>query len=969
MNSHGFELIHEEHIEELNTQARLYRHSKTGAELLSLSNEDENKTFGITFRTPPEDSTGLPHIMEHSVLGGSRKYQVKEPFIELAKGSFKTFLNAFTASDWTTYPVATTNTKELYNLVDVYLDAVFHPLITPHHLEQEGWHYELNSLDEPLIFKGVVFNEMKGAYSAPENVLYKTIQEALFPGHVYANDSGGDPTVMPNLTYEQFRSFHETYYHPSNARIFFYGDDDPEKRLALLDEYLNGFDAAPVDSAIALQPAFTEPIRVQRPYSVDADGEQKAYVVVNWVLPEITNPALNMALAIMSFAAISTPASPLRKQLVDSGLGSDVTGGGLSNSLRQPTFSAGLKGVDPAQTDQVEPLVLAALTELAENGFDPEMIEAAINTIEFSLRENNTGSFPRGLSLMLRAIRTWNYDQDPLQPLKFEAPLTAVKATLAQNPAYLQSLIRTYLLDNPHRATIILEPDAELQARLDAAEKEKLTAVKARLNEKQLQEIIANTQTLKALQEKPDDPAALATIPRLTLADLERETKTIPTEISQLHGAQLLTHDLFTNGIVYLDLGLDLHVLPADLLPYVGLYGRALTEIGTETEDYVKLQQRIGRKTGGLYATRTISAKYGAPEAAAWLFLRGKATMEQVDDLLAIMGDVLRTVQLDNRDRLRQMVLESIARLEAGLIPGGHSVANGRLRASLSESGWANEQVSGVSYIFFLRQLAREIESNWDGVLAKLTQVKQLITSRNALIVNVTLDAENMARIQPRLAQFIATLPDTAVAPAIWPWNRSAPHEGLTIPAQVNYVAQGGNLFDYGYTAHGSMSVINNHLRTTYLWEKIRVQGGAYGAMVNFSPNSGAFTLASYRDPNLLGTLDNYRGLPAFLRQPIHADELTKSIIGAISSIDAYQLPDAKGFTALSYYLTHNTQEQRQQQREEILATTAADFAALADVLENVTAHGRVVVLGSAEAIQQANNQRGGDWLTITKVK
>ncbi|MCP4362161.1 MAG: peptidase M16 [Chloroflexi bacterium] len=969
MNSHGFELIREEQIEEINTKATLYRHKKTGAELLSLQNDDENKAFGITFRTPPEDSSGVPHIMEHSVLGGSRKYQVKEPFIELSKGSFKTFLNAFTAADWTAYPVATTNSKELYNLVDVYLDAVFHPLITPHHLEQEGWHYELNNLDDPLIYKGVVFNEMKGAYSSPEGVLYKAIKESLFPDNAYRHDSGGNPSAIPNLTYEQFRSFHETYYHPSNARIFFYGDDEPEKRLALLDEYLNEFETVAAAETVNLQPAFEKPQQVSRPYVVDKDGEQKAYVAINWALPEITDPALQMALGVASFAIMSSSASPLRKALVDSRLGSDTVGGGISGAMRQATFSAGLKGVDPENVDKVEPLILQTLEQLAQEGIEQEMIEAALNTIEFSLRENNTGPYPRGLLLMIRSLRNWIYDLDPLEPMKFEAPLTAVKTQLQNNPNYLQDLIRQYLLDNSHRVTLILEPDPELQNRMDAAEKEKLAAVKARLNQKQLQQIIDETQLLKELQAKPDDPAALATIPRLTLDDLDKENKPIPFEIFQLQGAEVLYHDLFTNGIVYLDVGLNLHTLPTELLPFVGLYGRALTQIGTEKEDFVKLQQRIGRKTGGLHASRHITAKRNESDAAAWIFLRGKATMDQANDLLNIARDVLLTVKLDNQERLRQMVHESIARLEAGLIPSGHSVANQRLRATFSESGWVSEQTSGIAYLFFLRQLTQDIESDWAGVLQKLETVRQILTSRQNLILNVTLDGENWAAFRPRLATFINELPNVPVTPQIWNRQQAAASEGLTIPAHVNYVAQGNNLYDLGYEEHGSISVINNYLRTTYLWEKIRVQGGAYGAMVSFSGNTGVYSLLSYRDPNLLDTLANYSSVPAFLRRPVHEDELTKSIIGAISGMDRYQLPDAKGYTSLSRHLAGVDDAYRQRIREEVLATNQDHFAALADVLDGLGGNGRVVILGSAAAIQQANNERGGDWLQITKVK
>ncbi|MEJ2750563.1 MAG: insulinase family protein, partial [Anaerolineae bacterium] len=471
---------------------------------------------------------------------------------------------------------------------------VFYPLIAPRHLAQEGWHYELEDPEDPLIFKGVVFNEMKGAYSSPDNVFERYNQQSLFPNNAYGHDSGGDPAVIPDLTYEQFKAFHDTLYHPSNARIFFYGDDDPEKRLRLMDEWLRDFDQIEVNSLVSLQEPFAEPKRLTHSYNVDGDvAEAKGMVQVNWMLPENTDPALTMALSILSYALVSTPASPLRKALIDSGLGEDVTGGGFSPSLRQMTFGVGLKGIAVDDADKVEALILQTLAELAEDGLEPDMVEAAVNTIEFNLRENNTGNFPRGLSLVLRALRTWLYDRDPLQSLAFEEPLTAVKNQLTNNPIYLQDLIRQYLLDNPHRSTVILEPDAELAQRLEAAEKARLAEVKAGLSEAELQAIIDETRELKRLQETPDTPEVLATIPRLTLADLDKENKTIPLAISDLHGSELLYHDLFTNGIIYLDLGFDLHTLPADLLPYVKLFGRALVEMGTEPEDFVKLSQRI----------------------------------------------------------------------------------------------------------------------------------------------------------------------------------------------------------------------------------------------------------------------------------------------------------------------------------------------------------------------------------------
>lgn len=966
--THGFQLLQEQEIPELKTKAQFYRHQKTGAELLSLQNNDENKVFNVTFSTPPADSTGLPHIMEHSVLGGSRKYPSKEPFVELVKGSMKTFVNAFTAPDRTSYPVASTNLQDFYNLVDVYLDAVFHPLITPHHLAQEGWHYEIESVDAPLNYKGVVFNEMKGAYSSPDNLLWRVSKEALAPDTPYGHDSGGDPRVMTNLTYEQFKTFHETYYHPANARIVFYGDDDPQKRLALLNEWLNEFEAREVNADIPLQPPFSEPRRLSVSYSVDKgeDASKKGYVQVNWLLPEISDPTLQMGLDILSYALVSTPASPLRKALIDSGLGEQLTGGGISDSLRQTSFSVGLKGIDLAQVEAVEVLIFATLRQIAAQGLEPEMVEAAVNTIEFGLRENNTGSFPRGLALAMRSMRDWVYGRNPIDALAFEAPLAAAKEKLAADPTWPQQLIHQYLLENNHRVTVTLQPDPDLAARLEQEEKDRLAAIRVQMSEEELATAVAYTHELRRRQEAPDDPALLAKIPRLALADLDKENKPIPIAVSQSDGAEILYHDLFTNGIVYLNLGFNLRVLPQELLPYLNLFGRALLEMGTEREDFVKLSQRIGRKTGGISYGSFTSAKMNGDESAAYLFLSGKATMAQAPDLLEILRDVLLTVKLDNPERFRQLVLQSKASKEAGLIPGGHMVANTRLRSHFDEAGWLGEQMSGVNYLFALRKLATEIEQDWPGVLAKLESIRQLLVNRNGLVANVTLDGENWATFAPQLTQFLRQLPTAPLAFAAWQPDLQPIHEGLTLPSQVNYVAKGANLYQLGYQLDGSVAVIGNILRLTYLWEKLRVQGGAYGAMNSFDKQSGFFSFISYRDPNLMGTLQNYDGTADFLRNlELSADELTKGIIGAISAMDAYQLPDAKGYTSMARYLVGESDESRQRYREQVLGTTPAHFKAFAEVLTAVQQQGQVVVLGSPEAITAVNDN---NWLQVTKV-
>jgi presequence protease len=965
---HGFELIREQDIAEYNTQAKLYRHVKSGAELLSLCNDDENKVFGVNFRTIPRDSTGIAHIMEHCVLNGSRKYPVKEPFVELLKGSLNTFLNAFTFPDKTCYPVASTNLQDFYNLVDVYLDAVFYPRLTPYNLMQEGWHYELESIDQPLTYKGVVFNEMKGAYSSPESVLDDKSQQAIFPDTTYAVDSGGNPEHIPDLTYEQFFQFHETFYHPSNVRIYFYGDDPEAERLRLMAEYLDAYDRLKVDSQVDLQPHFDQPRRETAFYDSGEDESQKSLLTVSWLLDEVGDEQLTLALNILEHVLIGTPASPLRKALIESGLGEDLVGRGMETGTRQMYFSTGLRGIEAENADQVEGLIFNTLNELANSGIDPDTLAASLNTVEFSLRENNTGQFPRGLALMLRSLNTWLYDRDPLAPLMFEAPLNAIKDRVAQGDGYFEGLIRTCLLENPHRATVLLKPDSELGKRREQVEKERLEKARASMSEADLQAVIAETQELKRRQETPDSPEALATIPSLKLDDLDPQIKTVPSELLQLGGVKTLFHDLFTNGIVYLELGFDMHSLPQEWIPYMRLFGRALVETGTGRLNFVQLLQRIGSTTGGISPLPFISGVQDDSKAAAWLFLRAKATVERTPELLSILEEILTSANVDDRERIRQMALEERSGLEGRLTQAGHAIINSRLRAKYSEAGWASEQIGGVSYLFFLRKLVEQIDQDWETVAQIFRSIRdQLIRKGNALC-NITVDAESWQGIHGELSDFLAALPEGVSEYQAWRRDEPVNAEGLSIPAQINFVGKGVNLYNLGYEEDGSVMVITQHLRGTWLWEKVRVQGGAYSAMSNFDRLSGVLTLLSYRDPNVLATLDVYDRSGAFLKGlDLNQQELTKAIIGVVGDLDAYQLPDAKGYTAMVRHLVGVDDERRQKIRSQVLSTRSEDFRTFGAVLERIAGNDTVVILGASGALEAVNDQHPG-WLQITKV-
>jgi Zn-dependent M16 (insulinase) family peptidase len=963
---HGFELTGERALPEANSTALIYRHVKTGARLLSLVNDDENKVFGAAFRTPPPDSTGLPHILEHSVLCGSRKYPVKDPFIQLAKGSLNTFLNAMTYSDKTVYPTASQNLQDFYNLVDVYLDAVFHPRITPDVLKQEGWHYELGAPGAPISFKGVVFNEMKGIYSSPDALLGMLSTESIFPDNEYSLDSGGDPRHIPDLTFADFKAFHAKYYHPSNARLYFYGDDDPIERLRLLDAYLREFDRAEIVVPVALQPRFTAPRRLVRPYPA-SDAAARAMMSVNWMLAEIGDVERDLGLSMLNHILSGTPASPLRKALLDSGLGEEASGS-FDDGLRQSLISVGMRGIETADADKVEALILATLERLAREGIERPAVEASLNTFEFSLRERNTGRFPRGLSLMLHALTYWLHGRDPLAPLAFEAPLARIKERVAARERYFEDLIAQYLVANPHRTTTIVTPDTEQAQREAAEERQRLDAASARMSQAEVDALVRDTRTLKLMQETPDPPEALATIPGLKLSDLPRHNRRIPRVVTSCADTRVLFHDQPTNGIVYFDVGLDLHTLPAGLLSYVDLFGRALLETGAGAMDFVQLSQRIGRATGGIVARSWTSAIEGSDTAAAWLFLRSKAMPNKADELLAILKDVLTQARLDNRERFHQLVLEEKSQLESGIPFMGSRYASLRLLSGLSEAGWAAEQMGGISHLNFLRRLADRIASDWDAIHADLERIRETLVTRGAMICNVTTDAANWERFQPLLAAFLGGLPHTPAGVARWEVPARGRAEGLTIPTKVNYVVKGGDLRGLGVKPGGAAAVVQQYLNTTWLWNKVRVQGGAYGGSCALDRRAGVFAFSSYRDPNLLDTLKVYDETASFLCEAeIDEEEVTRSIIGVIGQVDDYLLPDAKGLASLRRYLLGESDERLQRLREEILSARVEDFRVLGAALAQLAATGRVVVMGSPEAIAAANAEHGG-FLEVSKV-
>lgn len=1010
-----FILEKESSVPELDSIVRLYRHQKTGARILSAINSDENKVFGITFRTPPRRSDGVAHILEHSVLCGSRKYPVKEPFVELMKSSLNTFLNAMTYPDKTCYPVASTNLKDFYNLVDVYLDAVFYPRLSKETFMQEGWHYEVDTASGRLDYKGVVFNEMKGAYSDPDDLHDDLCRRSLFPDSAYGLDSGGDPLEIPRLSYEEFLEFHKRCYHPANAFIFFWGDDDPERRLSLLDEWLEPFgpgEAIPLPYA---QPAFEKPRRIAERYQAEDEDAHGAYVAVNWALYEHGDPIRSMAASVLFHILTGTPAAPLRKALIESGLGEDIAGFGFSEELRQTAFSIGLKGVDPGNTDAVEALVLSTLESLVREGIDRNQIAASLNTIEFALREKNTGRYPRGLAVMLEALNEWLYDCDPLGALSFAAPLAEVKRQ-AEDPGYFSRLIEELLLRNTHRTTVVLLPDPQAQARREEAERRMLEVFSAACSPEMKEAIAQTAARLKELQETPDSPEALAAIPSLTLEDIPRQAPLLPSEPMEVQGCRGLYHELSTGGILYLDIGFDFGLLETGLLPYVSFFGRLLLETGTAREDYVRLIQRMGIYTGGIRSLTLAVSHWNSKEPVPWFFLRAKALPERAGELASILCDVLTQARLDNFERIRQIVLEEKAQLEAQLIPGASRFVGMRLKARCNPSDWAMDRLHGIEHLQFLRELARRIEEEPEGVLADIEAVRQGLLNRSRLLLNITCDRSSLAQSLPELERIPACLPDTGLSSARLPgpglseprlsepglyeprlpgpgaqpqrgWvfeameaartscacrrpqashafpdsrasSECPPTEALEVPAQINAVGMLLPLDSAAGRPDGASLVAAKYLDTSWLWEQVRVVGGAYGGYSSLDLSTALLLMLSYRDPHIGRTIETFRQAGRVLAgRELPFEEIRRSIIGTIGDIDSYQLPDAKGFNALMNHLTGYSQEVRQEIRDRVLSASMSDFARLGRLMEEAAESALICVLGSPDRIEQELEQ------------
>jgi len=960
----AYELLQQQTIDDIHAEGYLLRHKKSGARVVILENDDENKVFNITFRTPPANSTGVPHIIEHTVLCGSREFPLKDPFIELAKGSLNTFLNAMTFSDKTMYPVASCNDQDFKNLMHVYLDAVFYPNIYRNSkvFQQEGWSYHLDSVDGPLTYNGVVYNEMKGVFSSPEELLDRTIFNTLFPDSPYGVESGGDPDVIPELTYEEFLSFHKRYYHPSNSYIYLYGNADMKERLIWLDEkYLNDFDYAPVDSAIPMQKAFAEPVDMvaEYPISENESLEDNAYLSWNVVVGDSFDVELGVAFEILEYALLSAPGAPLKQALLDNKIGKDVFGS-YSSGILQPFFSVVAKNSELSKKEEFLSLIRSTLEHLVKDGLNKKSLEAGINYFEFRFREADFSSYPKGLVYGIDVFDSWLYDENrPFDYLKVLDVYASLKEKITSG--YFEGLIEKYLLNNTHAAVVSVVPKKGLDREKEEQLKEKLQAYKDSLSKEQLEELVENTRALEAYQEMLDSEEAAQCIPLLKRSDIKRETHKIYNEEKEIADIKVLHQNIETNGIAYLTLLFDLEKIPAKYAPYLGVLKSVLGYVDTEHFTYPELFNEINANTGGIMCgIQEFNPKTEGEKFQSKFGIKCKMLYPKMGFAFKMIEEIIGTSRLDDGKRLYEIIAQQKSRTQMGLASAGHSTAMLRATTYFSEMACFQDAVAGVAYYKTVADLETHFEEKKDELTAVMKELMEVIFQPDNFMVSITCTEEGYAYLEDSLKAFAQTLqPSEKVLEGSVNFQLEQKNEGLTTAGQVQYVAQAGNYRIGGYEYDGALRILRTILGYEYLWKNVREKGGAYGCMNGFKRCGDVF-FVSYRDPKLKQTLDTFAGVPEFIRS-FEADEngMTKYIIGTISGIDTPLTPSVQGGLGLSAYMNGVSEADMQKERDQILDATDADIRKLADLVECVIKQGNICVVGSSLAIEDCKDMFG----------
>lgn len=953
---HGFRVNAMSHIEEVNSDAYVMEHVKSGARLMYLDNDDDNKVFYIAFRTTPDNSKGVPHIMEHSTLCGSRKYPLKEPFVELAKGSLNTFLNAITWPDKTMYPIASRNDVDFHNLMDVYLDAVFYPncLKNPQILMQEGWHYELENKEAPLTYNGVVYNEMKGALSSPEAIMEDRAMEKLFPDTTYGVESGGDPEVIPTLSFREFTEFHRRFYHPSNSYIYLYGDMDIDKTLEYLDgEYLSAFDRRNVDSMVKTQAPFGKRISVTAPYGIaeNEDTEGKAIHALYNAFNDHMSTMDSLAFRILNYVLIDMDGAPLKQAVLDAGLGSDLSGS-YGDSYKQPVWIVEVTGAEVDKQQAFADVVDSTLRSIALKGLDKDMLEAALNRTEFTARENDYQGRPKGLFYGVRAMDLWLYDRDPMEALRYIDDINTLRDNLKTN--YFENLLLRYVIKNPHQVLITMKPEKGLTEKMNRETAEKLAAFKSSLSDEQLDEIMASTKALKERQASGETEEALETIPLLSRKDLKRTVGEEVLEKENVSGMDHFHFDVHTNGITYLNLYFPLSGLTEEDIPYAILLSTLLRSLSTTKHSYGELARLSNAYTGGMsFAVNGYGKVEDTNDYLPALTVRAKALTSKADKLLDLLGEVINHTLFTDTKRLKELILQEKSEWDMTAFSRGHSLVMTRLTSYFSRGGEFAEQ-SGLSYYYFLADLARKFDGEKEKLVAKLEEVSRKIFTRSGLFFETIGEEEEKKAVLSNFALLVDDMEEgEKKEPRPFSFPSAEKNEAFRTSGKVQYVAKGGNFKSHGFAYTGALKVMETILRYEYLWKKVRVLGGAYGAFTQFL-RDGTAILCSYRDPNLAETLKAYEDLPAYLENlTLSNREMTKYVIGTMAAAETQLTPSMKGERAMVHYLSGNTRESRMKIRDEVINCQVEDIRKLAPLVESVIKDPYICVMGSEDKIER----------------
>ena len=964
----GYELIEEKRLEELNGTGYLLKHKKTGARVLAVENDDENKVFHIAFRTPPENDKGIPHITEHSVLCGSKKFPAKDPFVELAKGSLNTFLNAMTYPDKTVYPVASMNAKDLHNLMDVYLDAVFHPniYIKDEIMQQEGWHYELDEKDE-LIYNGVVYNEMRGAYSSPDQQLFRLIQTSLLPEAPYGVDSGGDPEHIPELTQQEFIDFHKKYYHPSNSYIYLYGAVDFEKELNFIDEeYLSEYDYLEVDSEINKTQPFKEPVRVEECYSIAENDEEEdnTFLSYNVIVGDVDDLKQTTAFNILGQVLVDMPGAPLKKALIDAGIGKDVYSS-FDDGIRQPLFSIVAQNANLSDEAEFVRIVEEELQKQVSNGIDKKAIKAALNLLEFKHKEANFGRFPKGLMYGLDTMNTWLYDDaKAFVALELNPVFAELKSLI--DTGYYENLIDTGILKNNHKSKVVLIPERGLNAKKDAERKEKLATYKASLSAEEIEAIRANMEHLKAYQSEPSTPEELLTIPLLSIDDIGKKARELNNHESLIEQVKIVSHDVFTNGISYISLNFSIRDISIEDYPYISLLTDVFKYVDTDEHTYGEIASEINLYTGGIGFATIVSERVSADNSYEPQFMVSvKLLDENLDKGMDIMSELLFSSHIDDKKRLKEIVSETRTNMKNDLVSAGHQTSAARAVSYVTKSGRAKEALDGIDYYKFLSELDDHFEERADELCERLKTVLSKVLSRNSLTISYTSDKDPVKMLKDSVTKLSNRLSTRLDFDIEEPAEPEVKNEGFKTASQVQYVATAGNYRDKGLKYNGALNVLSIIFSYDYLWINVRVKGGAYGAMCGYGRTGNSY-FTSYRDPNLMSTYEIYGKALDYVKG-FDCDErdMTKYIIGAIAKLDTPLTPSAEGTVSYACYVTGVTEEDLQRERDEILACKASSIRELAPYVEAVTASGIICAIGDEKKIEEAK----GSFKNIAEIK